>query len=132
MDNAHRVNLTLAWRLKPQLHKQNPPARVKRTLIQSALVRAPSGLRFCSREFHSPGLKLTPMGNAMPLPTFLSPILRATVYQGSFRSAIRSLAERDRGLFPISSSCGIIGFFVNTRKIDVPRSPCFTSRSSKL
>jgi hypothetical protein len=59
-------------------------------------------------------------GNAMPLPTFLSPILRATVYQGSFRSAIRSLAERDRGLFPISSSCGIIGFFVNTRKMTFP------------
>ena len=27
------VNLTLAGRLKPQLYKQNPPARVSRVLI---------------------------------------------------------------------------------------------------
>ncbi|WP_206756307.1 hypothetical protein [Trichocoleus sp. FACHB-90] len=66
------VNLTLAWRLKPQLHKQNPPARVKRTLIfrQSAFALAfPKGRRteFFSRDFQSPGLKLTPIGNTMPL-----------------------------------------------------------------
>ncbi|MBD1927677.1 hypothetical protein H6F74_15700 [Trichocoleus sp. FACHB-90] len=59
------VNLTLAWRLKPQLHKQNPPARVIRILI-TALAKA-SGLGLFSRDFQSPGLKLTPMGNAMPL-----------------------------------------------------------------
>jgi hypothetical protein len=27
------LNLTLAWRLKPQLQKQNPPARVIKVLI---------------------------------------------------------------------------------------------------
>ncbi|HEY9602966.1 MAG TPA: hypothetical protein V6C85_15230 [Allocoleopsis sp.] len=27
------VNLTLAWRLKPQLHKRNPPTRVTKLLI---------------------------------------------------------------------------------------------------
>jgi hypothetical protein len=37
-------------RLKPRLHKQNPPARVEILLVRAG------GLRLCSREFYSPGL----------------------------------------------------------------------------
>jgi hypothetical protein len=59
------VKLTLAWRLKPQLHKQNLPPQVSKTLIFRR-VRA-GGLGFCSGEFHSPGLKLTPMDIIVPL-----------------------------------------------------------------
>ena len=58
------VNLTLAWRLKPQLYKQNPPARVMRILMR-ALVRV-GGLCFYRREFHSPALKLTSMITMRP------------------------------------------------------------------
>jgi hypothetical protein len=43
------VNLTLTGRLKPQLHKRNPPARVLKALI-FLLVRA-GGLGFYSRDF---------------------------------------------------------------------------------
>jgi hypothetical protein len=43
------VNLTLAGRLKPQLHNQNPPARVTRILMR-ALVRV-GGLCFYRRDF---------------------------------------------------------------------------------
>jgi hypothetical protein len=69
-----RVNLTLAGRLKPQLHNQNPPARVWLKL-DIPLVRA-GGLGFYSRVsvagrdsvlFQSPGLKLTPMDIVVPL-----------------------------------------------------------------
>jgi hypothetical protein len=55
----------LAWRLKPQLQKQNLPPQVKKTLIFSR-VRA-YGLCLFSREFYSPGLKLTPMYSNRPL-----------------------------------------------------------------
>ncbi len=58
------VNLTLAGRLKPQLYKQNPPARVTLVFgnpygeregfayktVDFSLVRA-GGLSFCSRDF---------------------------------------------------------------------------------
>ena len=40
------INLTLAWRLKPQLHKQN---------LDFSLVRA-GGLGFCRRDFNRQGL----------------------------------------------------------------------------
>ena len=59
-------------RLKPQLQKQNPPARV--TLREGFAYRTvdfPSvrdgELCLYSREFHSPGLKLTPMHGGAPL-----------------------------------------------------------------
>jgi len=58
------VNLTLAWRLKPQLHKLAPAYAGYQTL-DFPLVRA-GGLGFYSSEFHSPELKLTPMGMACP------------------------------------------------------------------
>jgi hypothetical protein len=54
----------LAWRLKPQLQKQNLPPQVKKTLIFSR-VRA-YGLCLFSREFYSPGLKLTLMTAVRP------------------------------------------------------------------
>ena len=48
------VNLKLAGRLKPQLHRQNPPTRVSKLLIFRR-VRA-GGLGFYSREFIRLGL----------------------------------------------------------------------------
>ena len=60
------VNLGLAWRLKPQLYKLAPACAGSKTL-DFTLVRA-GGLGFYSREFHSLGLKLTPMDNIVPLP----------------------------------------------------------------
>ncbi|MEP0877569.1 hypothetical protein NDA00_17310 [Funiculus sociatus GB2-M2] len=47
---------------------QTKPACAGSKSLNFPLVRA-GGLGFCSREFHSPGLKLTPMGNAMSLTT---------------------------------------------------------------
>jgi len=53
------VNLTLAWRLKPQLHKRNLPEQVSKTLIFRQSV--PADLVFIAACFHSPELKLAPM-----------------------------------------------------------------------
>ena len=49
------------------LHKQSLPTQAKDS------VRA-GGLRLCSRDFQSSGLKLTPMGIAVPLPLVLQTI----------------------------------------------------------
>ena len=48
------------------------------------------------------------------------------------RSAIRSLAERERGFCSNSSACGIMGFLVSTCNIGDERRAFFTRRSSKL
>ena len=53
------VNLTLIWRLKPQLHK-HAPAYAGLKSVDFSLVRA-GGLGFYSREFIRFCLKLTPM-----------------------------------------------------------------------
>jgi hypothetical protein len=58
------VNLTLAWRLKPQLYKQNPPARVMRILMR-ALVRV-GGLVFIDANSIRQRYKLTPMITMRP------------------------------------------------------------------
>ncbi len=51
------VNLRLALRLKPQLYKQNPPARVKRTLIFRQSAQA--DLVFVAATSSRHGFKLT-------------------------------------------------------------------------
>jgi hypothetical protein len=58
--------------LKPQLHKQNLPIALALRVAHHAgfknldfsSVRA-GGLGFCSRDFQSPRLKLTPMDNTL-------------------------------------------------------------------
>jgi hypothetical protein len=96
------INLRAAWRLKPQLYKHAPACAgykasdftlVRRTF--GALTRN-GGLRFYSREFHSPGLKLTPMDNIVPL-----------------RCGVRNLLHQCRFSRFLISSCAGLAFVLN-------------------
>ena len=59
------VNLTVSLAVETAA-TQTKPAYAGFSNLDFPLVRA-GGLGFYSRDFQSPGLKLTPMGNAVPL-----------------------------------------------------------------
>ncbi len=63
---THRCQLKLSWAVKTAAIQTKPACAGSKT-FDFPLVRA-GGLGFCSRDFQSPGLKLTPMGTeALPL-----------------------------------------------------------------
>ncbi len=59
------MHLAVETAQRQQAHKYAPASAALKTL-DFTLVRA-GGLSFYSREFHSPGLKLTPMDVILPL-----------------------------------------------------------------
>ena len=63
--DAHWCQLNVSWAVETAAIQTKPAYAGFKTLV-FPLVRA-GGLRFYSRQFHSPGLKLTPMADAVPL-----------------------------------------------------------------
>jgi hypothetical protein len=67
-DNIHRCQLNVSWAVKTAAIQTKPACAGFKT-VDFSLVRV-GGLGFYSSEFHSPGLKLTPMDNIVPLRSF--------------------------------------------------------------